>query len=414
MTTEALVLVEPGAHRPGGHRQRTLTALARAHGGALVVAPYGVTAETASTLATARVRVAARPYGAVSSGLLAVGVTAEAVAAIGRRAFASRRWPTALRRAPHQVTLLARCLTEAACVRTAHRLAGGSATVVVLSASEALHGLVGLLGGPHTRFVHELVTTEDAPLRTLGELSRRGERRVQVLAPTGAVRDELTARFPHLPVQVRPFAVADPGDRLTDAERQQARDAFGIPAEETAVCLVGGWWPYKDLDVTDAALARLDVTLHLLVTGAPLDQQMLHRWAALPRLRLHTIPGPATETQVRAVYAAADAALVARRPGVAKESGLVTDAVRFGVPLITSDHDPALTTRLTGQDWARQFRAGDAAGLATMLGDLAQAPPPRPPPQAAALLAVPTAADQTAFLTRTEPKEPHQCRSRLR
>lgn len=414
MTTKALVLVEPGARRPGGHRHRTLTALAQAHGSALVVAPYGVTAETASTLATARTRVAARPYGAVAAGLLATGTTAAALAATGRRAFASRRWPIAVRRVPHQVTLLARCLTEAACVRTAYRLAGGSATVVVLSASEALHGMVGLLGGPHIRFVHELVTTEDAPLRALGTLARPGERRVRVLAPTGAVRDELTARFPHLPVQVRPFAVADPGDRLTDVERQQARDAFGIPADETAVCLVGGWWPYKDLDVTDAALARLDVTLHLLVTGTPLDQQMLHRWAALPRLRLHIVPGPATEAQVRVVYAAADAALVARRPGVAKESGLVTDAVRFGVPLITSDHDPALTTRLAGQDWVRQFPAGDAAGLATVLADLAQAPPPRPPSQAAALLAVPTAAAQTAFLTRTEPKESRRCPSRLR
>lgn len=409
MTTKALVLVEPGAHRPGGHRHRTLTALAQAHGGAVVVAPYGVTAETASALAIARARVAARPYRAVAAGLLAASTTAAALAAIGRRGFASRRWPTTLRRVPHQITLLARCLTEAACVRTAHHLAGGRATVVVLSASEALHGLVGLLGGPHTRFVHELVTTEDAPLRALGTLARPGERRVRVLAPTGAVRDELRARFPHLPVQVRPFAVADPADRLTDAERQQARDAFGIPADETAVCLVGGWWPYKDLDVTDTALAQLDFTLHLLVIGAPLDQQMLDRWEALPRLRLHTVPGPATEAQLRTVYAAADAALVARRPGVAKESGLVTDTVRFGVPLITSDHDPALTTRLARQDWARQFPAGDAAALSTVLGDLAQTPPPRPPSQAAALLAVPTAADQTAFLTHTEPKESRRC-----
>lgn len=409
MTTKALVLVEPGANCPGGHHHRTLTALAQAHGNAVVLVPYGVTAETASALVTARARVADRSYGAVATGLLAAGTTAAALAATGRRAFASRRWPTALRRVPHQITLLARCLTEAACVRTAHQLAGGCATVVVLSASEALHGLVGLLGGPHTRFVHELVTTEDAPLRALGTLTRAGERRVRVLAPTGAVRDELRARFSHLPVQVRPFAVADPADRLTDAERHQARDAFGIPAGETAVCLVGGWWRYKDLDVIDAALARLEVALHLLVTGAPLDQQMLDRWEALPRLRLRTVPGPATEAQLRTVYAAADAVLVARRPGVAKESGLVTDAVRFGVPLIISDHGPALTTRLAGQDWARQFPAGDAAGLATVLGDLAQAPLPRPPSQAAALLAVPTAADQTVFLTRTEPKESRRC-----
>jgi hypothetical protein len=75
--------------------------------------------------------------------------------------------------------------------------------VVVLSACEALHGAVGLLGGPHIRFVHELVTTEGTVVRLLGWLARRGEPRVLVLAPTGAVREELAGRFPGLPVTER-------------------------------------------------------------------------------------------------------------------------------------------------------------------------------------------------------------------
>ncbi|KPI06154.1 hypothetical protein OK006_6583 [Actinobacteria bacterium OK006] len=312
-----------------------------------------------------------------------------------------------VRRVPHQVTLLARCLAEAACVRTAHRLAGG-ATVVVLSASEALHAAAGLLGGPHIRFVHEVVTAEGAVVRLLGRLAAGGGQRVVVLTPTDAVRDEVTGRFPGLRVRVRPFAVADPGERLADAERRQARDAFGIPATEAAVCLVGGWWPYKDIAVVDNALAWLDRRLHLLVAGAPLDHEVLDRWAALPAVRLHVVPGPASQEQVRAVYAAADAALVARRPGVGKESGLVVDAVRLGVPLLLSDHDPALTVRLTGQDWAQIFPAGDGARLAALLCDLPWAPPPRPAPGTAAVLGVPTAAGQAGFLTRivTESKEP--------
>lgn len=209
MTAAPLVLVEPGAHRLGGHRHRTLTALATAHGNTLVVAPYGIAAETRAALTSARAR-GTGPAGAVPAVLAAAGTAAAAVAAAGRRAFASRHWPTAVRRLPHQVTLVSRCLTEAACVRTGRRLAGAAATVVVLSASEALHGAAGLLGGPHTRFVHEIVTTEDAVLRLAGRLTRRGERRVRVLTPTDAVRDELTTVFPHLPVTVRPFAVADP------------------------------------------------------------------------------------------------------------------------------------------------------------------------------------------------------------
>ncbi|MFC8520437.1 hypothetical protein, partial [Streptomyces sp. NPDC057257] len=315
--------------------------------------------------------------------------------------------PTAARRFPHQLTLVARCLTEAACIRTGRHVAGGTAAVVLFSASEALHGAAALLGGVHTRFVHELVTTEDAVLRLAGRLARRGERRARVLAPTDAVRDDLAARFPRLPLQVRPFAVADERDRLTDAERHQARRAFGIPAIEAAVCLVGGWWPYKDTGVIDAALARLDAPLHLLIAGTPLDHTVLHQWGALPQLRLHTVPGSASEAQIRAIYAACDATLVARRPGVGKESGLVIDAVRLGVPLIVSDHDPHLTKTLAGQDWVRLFPPGDGAALADLLRDLAWTPLPRPAPHTAAELGVPTAAEQIAFLT--ELKEPQPC-----
>ncbi|MFF6786841.1 glycosyltransferase [Streptomyces sp. NPDC012510] len=402
MTGHGLVLVEPGAHRPGGHRHRTLTALATAHDHTVVVAPYGVAAETRAALSATGSHITGTA-GAVPAVLAAAGVVAAALAVAGQRAFASRRWPAAVRRLPHQVTLVSRCLAEAACVRTGHRLAGPAATVVVLSASEALHGAAGLLGGRHTRFVHELVTAEDAVLRVVGRLARRGERRVLALAPTDAVRDDLAVRFPHLPVMVRPFAVADPGDRLTDTERRQARRSFGIPGAEPTVCLVGGWWPYKDLDVVGAALAQLDVPLHLLVAGAPLDHDRLQTWAALPYVRLHMLPGPVPEAAVRAVYAASDAVLVARRPGVGKESGLVVDAVRLGIPLIVSDHAPALAKALAGQGWARTFPPGDSAALAAVLRDLAWAPLPRPGATTAAELGVPTAAEQTAFLT--SPKE---------
>ncbi|WP_105973505.1 glycosyltransferase family protein [Streptomyces geranii] len=399
----ALVLIEPGAHRPGGHREHTLTALAAAHGNAVVIAPYGVAGQLRADLAAAGARVTG-PTGTVPALLAAAGTHTAALAASGRRAFSSRRWPGAVRRLPHQVMALSRCLTEAACVRTGHRLTGGAATVVVLSASEALHGTAGLLGGPHVRFVHEVVTTEDAPLRMFGRLTRRGERRVLTLAPTAAIQDDLRRRFSRLPLTVRPFAVADPGDRLTDTERARARDAFGIPADATAVCLVGGWWPYKDPGVVGAALARLDVPLHVLVAGGPATHALLKTWAALPHVRLHVWPGPLPGAAVREVYAASDAALVTRRPGVAKESGLVVDAVRLGLPLIVSDHDPALTKALAGHDWVRLVPAGDSRALSDVLRDLTRSPLPRPAESTAAGLGVPTAAGQAAFLT--ELKEP--------
>ncbi|MFC9735052.1 hypothetical protein ACFWGM_02680 [Streptomyces roseolus] len=405
---EPLVLIEPYAHRGGGHHQHTLTALA-ATGASLVVAPAGLS-EGLGPLARSGARIAAGPDGAAARFLLAAARGAERVSAAGRRAFASRHWLRAVRRLPHQVSLLARCLTEAACLRTARRLAPQAATVVILSASEALHGLAALLGGaPHLRFVHELVTTEDLPARWLGRLAHRGEKRVVALYPTTAVRDQITAAFPALPGKVRAFAVDD-GRRLTEAERDGGRTAFAIPDDATAVCLVGGWWPYKDIATVDAALARLTAPLHVLVCGTPLDNAVLARWNRLPHVRLHTVPGPVADEILRLVYGAADAALVARHPGVGKESGLVMDAARLGVPLIVSEHDPDLTARLAGQPWARSFPPGDAGALAEALDKLSAEVPARPGPSARAVLDLHPAAEQAAFLTTTYTRLVKECR----
>lgn len=403
-----LVLIEPYAHQGGGHHQRTLAALAATRP-SLVVALGGLN-EDLGPLARSGTRIAAGPAGWTAKILLTAARVAARVSAAGRRAFASRSWPQGVRRFPHQVTLLTRCLTEAACLRTARHLAPQAAAVVILSASEALHGAAALLGGvPHLRFVHEVVTTEDRPVRWLGRIAFSGEKRVIVLYPTTAVHEQFTAAFPRLPGQVRPFAVDD-GRRLTDAERDGARAAFTIPADARAVCLVGGWWPYKDIATIDTALARLTTPLHVLVCGTPLDDTALDRWHQLPHGRLHTVPGPVADEVLRLVYAAADAALVARKPGVGKESGLVMDAARLGVPLIVSAHDPELSARLAGEPWVRLFPAGDPDALAETLDHLTAEVPARPGPSAPGVLGMYPAAEQAAFLTDTYTRLTKECR----
>ncbi|KUJ54558.1 hypothetical protein ACZ90_66275 [Streptomyces albus subsp. albus] len=399
--TGPLVLVEPYADRLGGHHQRTLVALAQARPGSLVIAPHGAAQETITALRKVGARLVATPTGGPAATLLAASRLAAGLSTAGKRAFGSRRWPHVLRRLPHQVTLVARCLAEASALRIARRLEPGAEAVVILTASEALHGAAALLGGqPHLRFIHERVTTEDAVVRLLGRLARQGESRVVVVHPTQAVADEFAAAFPDLPAVVRAFAVDD-GHRLTDTDREGGRAALGIPAVEAVLCLVGGWWPYKDIATIDAALARLKEPLHLIVVGAPLDKAVLDRWRALPGLRLHSEPGPVAESVLRLVYAAADAALVARQPGVGKESGLVMDAVRLGVPLIVSEHDTALTARLRGQPWALTFPVGDPDGLTGALHSAVRQPLPRPGPETPHLLGMWTAAEQADFLTHT-------------
>ncbi|MFD9977431.1 hypothetical protein ACFWZR_24545 [Streptomyces sp. NPDC059017] len=255
--TGPLVLIEPYADRLGGHHQRTLVALAKARPCSLVIAPHGIVREAVAALREAGARLVTAPAGHPAAVLLAASRLAAGLSRAGLRVFRSRRWPRFLRRLPHQITLIARCLAEASALRTARRLAPGAEAVVILSASEALHGASALLGGlPHLRFVHEQVTTEDAAVRFLGRLARRGERQVLAVCPTQAVGDQITAAFPDLAAVVRAFAVDD-GRRLTDAERDGGRTAFDIPTSEAAVCLVGGWWPYKDIGVIDAALTLL-------------------------------------------------------------------------------------------------------------------------------------------------------------
>ncbi|TXL84691.1 hypothetical protein EW053_33165 [Streptomyces sp. IB2014 016-6] len=396
-----LVLVEPYAYRLGGHHQHALVALARARRGTVVIAPNGIARQTAAALREARAEVVAGGAGVRARVLLRAAGLLARLSWAGQRLLRSRRWPVAVRRSPHQITLLARCLVEAAALRTVRRRCPETAGVVILSASEALHGAAALLGGlGHVRFVHELVTTEDTPVRLLGRLARRGERRVTVLCPTAAVRDQVTTLFPQLTCGVRVFAVDD-GMRLTDGERDGGREAFSIPPAEAVVCLVGGWWPHKDITVIDRALARLAEPLHVIVTGHPLDHQVLARWQNLPNIRLHAEPGALSEPVLRLVYAAADAALVARHTGVGKESGLVMDTARYGVPLIVSDHDPHLTAQLKDQPWARIFSAGDPASLAGVLTDLVHRPFGLPGPGAAKVLDMWGAAEQAAFLTRT-------------
>ncbi|MGW6310009.1 hypothetical protein ACWFRQ_03655 [Streptomyces niveus] len=400
-STGPLVLVEPYAYRLGGHHQHALLALAQARPGTVVIAPNGIARQTAAALREAEAEVVAGGAGARARVLLRAAGLLARLSWAGQRRFRSSRWPVAVRRSTHQFTLLARCLVEAAALRTVRRRCPEAAGVVILSASEALHGAAALLGGlGHVRFVHEVVTAEDAPVRLLGRVARRGERRVTVLCPTAAERDRLLARFPQLTCKVRVFAVDD-GQRLTEGERDGGREAFSIPPGEAVVCLVGGWWPHKDITVIDRALARLSAPLHVIVTGHPLDHVVLTRWQNLPNVRLHTEPGPLSEPVLRLVYAAADAALVARHEGVGKESGLVMDTARYGVPLIVSDHDPHLTERLWHQPWVRIFSAGDPASLAKVLEDLVHRPFDLPGPGAPKVLDMWDAAEQAAFLTRT-------------
>ncbi|MFD8550198.1 hypothetical protein ACFV08_01025, partial [Streptomyces fradiae] len=93
-----LVLIEPYAHRGGGHHQHTLTALA-ATGASVVVAPAGLS-EDLGPLARSGARIAVGPDGAAARFLLAAARAAERVSTVGPRALPSPPWPPPGRRPP--------------------------------------------------------------------------------------------------------------------------------------------------------------------------------------------------------------------------------------------------------------------------------------------------------------------------
>ena len=184
--TGPLVLIEPYANRLGGHHQRTLVALAPAQPGSLVIAPQGIATESARALREASARLVTGPAGRtagvvsaaarLTAGLSAAGQCAVFGRAAGRVACGGYR--------TRPLSSPAASPRRRPC-GSARRSEPDADAVVILTASEALHGAAALLGGPpHLRFVHEAVTTEDAALRLLGRLARRGEERVVAVYPT--------------------------------------------------------------------------------------------------------------------------------------------------------------------------------------------------------------------------------------
>lgn len=395
-----VVLVERATEH-AGHWQDALTRLAQAavaEGHQVVVVTLnGIPAHVHCELQGHGVHVATAPAGPKARFRFTLARSVFWTARTARRLLPHQRLP-------HQFTLIARCLVEAASLRTARHLLGRVPEIsVILTAGEALHGLTQALSGTsHLRVVHEVNTTEDRLVRGLGLLSP--PRQVTVICPTRSVEEEIRDRFPGLSTVVHPFALADPSERITSAERPLARRALALPETGPVLCLVGGWWPHKDMDTMTAALESLAAPLHVIVAGSPTHPALLERIARAPGVTLHTLPGPLAPADIRRVYAAGSFTAVIRHPGVGKESGLVADCARFGVPLLLSDHDTELTRRVS--PWATVVPAQDPAALAQAIDQAVQHPPPPPSPTAAEDLGLSTPARMLTLFHSLTTQEP--------
>jgi hypothetical protein len=384
-----IALIELFADRQGGHWVDNLVLLAKAAKGlgleVTVVAPPGLVSDAEKTLTS---------EGIVIASSLGVGVLSWLYSTLARAldrcsAFVhSLNWDQKLY---FDLWLMHRCFAEAAALKAANNAVRGKMqTKVILSASESFAALTARIGGSHIRFVHEL----DSPCGVIHRALDRifiAPQRVTILCPTEAIKCRLQSRNPHLRYVVQNYAARNDDMYIREEERAAARLVLSISPHESVGCLVGGWWPTKDIETVRLALATMLRHFTLIIGGAPLDT------ATLASIR-DTINGKLIEVdhelrldELRLVYAASDFTIVSRRPGVYKESGLTMDAARYGVSLMISNHDPALSRKLRDLEWVRIFATGDWKGLGALLDSVIDQPLPRPTREAAKDLGMLTA-----------------------
>jgi glycosyltransferase involved in cell wall biosynthesis len=230
----------------------------------------------------------------------------------------------------------------------------------------------------------------------LEKLFARSEGSIAVVATNAAIESTTKQRHPDRPISVRAFAVADPSMYIGEDERHPARRELGIVDTEFVMAMVGGWWPYRDLETIKSALEQLKRPVTLIVCGIPVRPLELQPALEAGGGRVVNLAGAVPESELRRIYAASDGALVTRTPGWPEEIGTLFDAARYGVPLIVSDHDECLTHRLTDETWVRLFRAGEPQDLARTLEGFAEGPPPRPDQRAAERLGLAPATESIA------------------
>ena len=299
---------------------------------------------------------------------------------------------------PAQVRYVSRCLAEVAALRTATRVAGEDVeAVVILTASQGLAATAaGLSRTPHLRFVHYQGVPEGACLGALEKIFTRSARSVAVIATNVAIESITKQRHPDRLILVRSFSVADPSMYIGEDERCPARRELGLADTEFVVAMVGGWWPYRDIETVKLGLQLLRRPVTLVVCGIPVRPSELEPAIACGGGRTVNLAGSVTESELRRIYAASDGALVTRTPGWPEEVATVFDAARYGVPLLVTDHDQDLSHRLRGEPWVRLFRAGDPHDLARALSGFAERPPPRPDQHAAERLGLTSATETIA------------------
>jgi glycosyltransferase involved in cell wall biosynthesis len=387
---EPIFFIEPYAHERNGHAPANLVALTAA-AVAEGLEPYVVLSRPLQQETRAALTAVGGKFVECSSVsdwsfqvLRRLELILRRVAAWGARTKAEAGWL-------YQVRLFERALSEAAAIRAARRCRDDG-VIVILTANDCLVGFSCYLARHrHVRIVHGLHHREGRLVKLVERLCATGRARTVVWCPTEAVANEVRTRYPDVRPVVRTFAVVEPGQRITDDERLAERRRLCFAPNDVVVVMIGGWQSYKDPLTALKGLSRAKTKLVVIVAGFPIDTDCALQFQT-NSLRVIPIVGPLDPASLRNVYATADLSVVSRVAGIARESGLVMDAVKFGVPLLMSDNDPDLVRCLADAPWVTVFSAGNPTQLAEAVDEL-NFPLLRPPSTARTVLGMLTSTE---------------------
>jgi glycosyltransferase involved in cell wall biosynthesis len=326
-TTERRVLVvEDRAHRPVGHYPTRFARLAEGFvaDGCVVEA---LTADGWLLDGRQPVPFVVRRYGAVDRFLYRFG-----------EAFGATRGLRNVSRAARSLAL-----ARAALARV--RRAGDPRPDVVVVAQGIDPLVASAFAGPGRWLFYEFGSISRAQLHYRKRARRAEERRraaggrARIATPNDADRDEWADTAPFLDPVTLPIAGTWARERVPDA-----RSRLGFATEDRIALVFGTAHPDKDVDVVARVFAELP-DWQVVVAGTVAAS---YRGRAGARDAI-VVGGYVDDATRDLVYSAADLVVLSFRPDFGRDSGVLMDAVSFGVPVVASDRSvPAEIVREYG------------------------------------------------------------------
>lgn len=249
------------------------------------------------------------------------------------------------------------------------RLYGGRATRVRIGLARLRLELARRLGYTIVWTIHELSSREEAGSREpIADALARAAHVLLSHDPDLADRAAVELGIERSRIDVvphGPLAAAYPAPRETRAE---TRAWLGLDPGDTVFLAFGAIRQYKELDLVLEAFGRVaDPTARLVVAGrafGPELSRLLHSAAAADR-RVVLLDEFVPATDVRALFAACDIAVLGRRDGWT--SGALVLALSLGLPPVVSDRPAYVRLIQHGRaGWAFDPDGGAEALAATL------------------------------------------------